>query len=48
MKAKKGPAKGNDQKPKPKLGNSTMVHGITSVDSSGGPGTGPIKRRQMR
>ncbi len=35
--------KGNDQKPKPILGNSKNVHGRTDVDYAGGQGPGPVK-----
>ncbi len=39
-------AKLNDQMPKPKLGNSTVLHGKTSVDNAGGanpPSKNPSK-----
>lgn len=44
-------ARGNDQKPKPKLGNSPYIHGKTSVDNaaagSGWPDTvNPGKARK--
>ncbi len=36
------PAKGNDQLPKPVLGNSKLIHGKTSVDNAGGQGPSPV------
>lgn len=42
MKKVARPAKGNDQAPKPLLGNSKHIHGITSVDNAGGHGPDPV------
>lgn len=42
------PAKGNDQKPKPVLGNSSIIHGKTSVDNAGGQGPSPVNPGKSR
>jgi hypothetical protein len=38
--------KGNDQAPKPVLGNSKFIHGKTSVDNAGGQGPDPVKTKK--
>lgn len=43
MKKEKRRPRGNDQKPKPVLGNSKIIHGKTSVDNAGGLGPDPVK-----
>ena len=43
------PAKLNDQKPKPRLGNDKNLHGHSSVDWSGGanpPPKNPSKKKK--
>lgn len=40
--------KGNDQKPKPRLGNDPNLHGKTSVDNMGGANPSPIKTSKKK
>lgn len=49
MSKKVTPARLNDQKPKPKLGNDSNLHGKTSVDNAGGanpPSVNPSKKKR--
>lgn len=41
-------SRGNDQKKKPVLGNSTVIHGKTSVDNAGGHGPDPVNPGKPR